>query len=273
MNIIINADDFGISASANKAIAELYKKGVISSATLLVDLPDSKAAADLAKRDRIPVGLHFNLTLGSPSTPPGTCFKNRGDFERQLLKGQIKKKFIQDELARQYQKMLDFGLTPTHLDSHQHIHNWPQLFPLFARFARAKNIPLRLVLEKTIFNKYDPFDPADAKRLWRKFISLCFGRWNSLLARLLRVQTNRALTSVFALWPLPAELTGKHLRLILRQARHNTEYMCHPLAAADNTPTAITGISAQEYVLMTNPEFFAMIYNKFNLINFGGLNG
>jgi hypothetical protein len=47
--------------------------------------------------------------------------------------------------------------------------------------------------------------------------------------------------------------------------------MCHPLVAADNTPTSITDISRQERALMTNPEFSAMLFNKFHLINFGEL--
>ena len=265
MDIIINADDFGISESANKAIAELHKQGVISSATLLVDLPCAKDAADLAKKNKIPAGLHFNLTLQS------NHFKSRGDFERQLLKGKVKRSFIRAELERQYQKMLDLGLKPTHLDSHQHIHNWPQLFPLFARFAREKKIPLRLVLEKTIYNKYNPLKSADLRLFGRKFISFCFGCWNYIVAKIFRIKTNRALTSVFALWPAPEKITDKHLRLLLNSCGQHTEYMCHPLVTPDGTPTSITNISVQEYALMTNPEFFAMLANKARLINFGGL--
>jgi predicted glycoside hydrolase/deacetylase ChbG (UPF0249 family) len=265
MNIIINADDFGISAEANQAIAALYKKKVISSATLLVDMPESKAAAELARRDKIPVGLHFNLTLHNEH------FQNRSDFERQLVRGKVKKSYIQAELERQYQKMLDLGLKPTHLDSHQHIHNWPQIFPIFARFAREKNLPVRLVLEKPIYNKYDAFTPPDLKHLRRKTIALCFGWWNSLIARILRVKTNRNLISIFALCPAPAVLSEKHLRLLLKKTAENSEYMCHPLTAPENTPTSITGLSAQEYNLMTNPEFFAMLANKINLLNYGEL--
>jgi predicted glycoside hydrolase/deacetylase ChbG (UPF0249 family) len=265
MNIIINADDFGISAEANQAIAALHKKKVISSATLLVDLPESKAAADLAKRDKIPVGLHFNLTLNNEH------FQNRGDFERKLLQGKVKKSYVRAELARQYQKMLDFGLKPTHLDSHQHIHNWPQIFPIFAKFAREKKLPVRLVLEKPIYNKYDSFPLQELKHLRRKIIALCFGWWNLWTAKILRVKTNRNLISIFALCPAPAVLSERHLRLLLKRAPENSEYMCHPLTAPENTRTAIAGLSVQEYNLMTNPEFFAMLANKINLSNYGEL--
>ncbi|MDR1114497.1 MAG: ChbG/HpnK family deacetylase [Candidatus Margulisbacteria bacterium] len=266
MNIIINADDFGISAGANQAIAALHKKGVLSSATLLVDLPYAKDAAEIAKKQNLPTGLHFNLTLG-----PFAKYKNRADFERQLLFGHVRLKFIKEELNRQYQKMLDLGLTPTHIDSHQHVHNWPQLFPVFARFARDKKIPLRLVLEKPVFNKYDKIQAGDFKQLWRKTAALIFGGWNLLTAKLLRAQTNSSLTSIFALWPRAARPEPKHLRLLLNKLKDRAEYMCHPIASAENTPTSITATSLQEYALMTNSEFFAMLANKFHLINFGEL--
>ena len=266
MNVIINADDFGISPGANQAIAALHKKGVISSATLLVDLPYAKDAAEIAKKQNLPTGLHFNLTLG-----PLAKYKNRADFERQLLLGQVRLKFIKAELNRQYQKMLDLGLTPTHIDSHQHTHNWPQLFPVFARFARDKEIPLRLALEKPIFNKYDKIQAGDCRQLWRKIIALLFGSLNLLTAKLLRAQTNRSLVSIFALWPRAAQPELKHLRLLLDKLKDNAEYMCHPIVSAENTPTSITEISVREYALMTNPEFFAMLANIAHLINFGEL--
>ncbi|GBR77509.1 cellobiose phosphotransferase ydjC-like family protein [Candidatus Termititenax dinenymphae] len=268
MNIIINADDFGISESANQAISQLYKKGVISSATLMVDMPYAKDAAELAKKQNIPVGLHFNLTIGGSAK-----YKGRADFERQLLQGRIRIRFIKEELERQYQKMLDLGLTPTHLDTHQHIHNWPQIFSVFARFARQHQIPLRLTLEKTVFNKYDKFKISDLQHLLRKTISLVFGGLNFISAKALRVKTNNALTSVFALWPRPEKLTHKHLQLLLQKVSNNTEYMCHPVVSTENTPTSITETSVQEYDLMTNQEFFVMIANKFNLINFGEIDG
>lgn len=268
MNIIINADDFGISESVNQAIVDLYKKEVLSSTTLLVDTPYAKAAADLAKRDKIPVGLHFNLTLHNE------FFTGRGDFERKLLKGKVKLSYVRAELERQYQKMLDFGLTPTHLDSHQHIHSWPQIFPILALFARKKKIPLRLVLEMPIYNKYEPLTIDCWKHVLRKFTAMIFGHWNWLVAKILGVRTNSALTSVFALCPAPSQLEEKHLRHILHCAgdNDNIEYMCHPALAPD-APTSITAISVQEYALMTNREFFAMIHNKFNLISFKDLGG
>ena len=266
MNIIINSDDFGISESANQAIVALHKKGVLSSASLMVDMPCAEAAAAIAKKQNIPVGLHFNLTVG-----PSAKYKGRLDFERSLMFGQVRIRSLKKELMRQYEKFLSFGLTPTHLDTHQHIHNWPLIFPVFARFAKKHKIPIRLILEKPIFNKYDKPKLSDLKHLIRKMFLLACGYLNLITAKLLRVKTNRSLTSVFALLPCPVQLEHKHLRLILQNWRSNTEYMCHPITNVENTPTNTTEISLREYNLMTNPEFFAMLNNRYNLINFGGL--
>jgi predicted glycoside hydrolase/deacetylase ChbG (UPF0249 family) len=82
--IIINADDFGISSSANSAIAKLFKNGVISSATIMTTLGNSsRQAMCLAKKLDIPVGLHFNLTLKNPR------YKNRRDFECSYILGKV----------------------------------------------------------------------------------------------------------------------------------------------------------------------------------------
>lgn len=36
-----------------------------------------------------------------------------------------------------------FGRKPTHLDSHHHVHMFPQIFPIVARFAAEEGIALR----------------------------------------------------------------------------------------------------------------------------------
>ncbi|MDU3056017.1 MAG: ChbG/HpnK family deacetylase, partial [Escherichia coli] len=37
-----------------------------------------------------------------------------------------------------------FGRKPTHLDSHHHVHMFPQIFPIVARFAAEEGIALRI---------------------------------------------------------------------------------------------------------------------------------
>ena len=68
--LIVNADDFGRSPGVNRGIVEAHRHGIVSSATLMANLPWSAAAASLA--DSVPslgVGLHLNYCYGTPLVP------------------------------------------------------------------------------------------------------------------------------------------------------------------------------------------------------------
>ena len=129
--IIVNADDFGISAEANRAIVEAFNKNVISSTTLMTNMPGFNEACELAHSHRLQgrVGVHLNLTSGYPlSAPirrcPRFCDDNGMFRHRQtrFLLSKNERLAVETEIAAQIQACLDRGLTPTHLDSHHHIH-------------------------------------------------------------------------------------------------------------------------------------------------------
>ncbi len=266
--IIINADDFGIDAGANKAVVELYNNGVLSSATIMVNMGESSnEAVALAKKYKIPVGLHFNLTLKHER------FKDRKDFEKKYLAGKISAEYILSELKKQYNWLLVNGIKPTHLDSHQHIHNWPGVFRVVAKFAKQRNLPVRIPLERRILNfRQKKITGQDLKKLIIKNLMLALSLINKVQAFFIGVKTNKKLVSFFALFPQPTLPEMEDLQLILKQAENGTEYMCHPVAAESSTIeklTSISSISKKEYGLMTNKSFLAMI-NELNikLINY-----
>lgn len=67
--IIINADDLGISALVNDAIFELMANHEISSATLIANAPALRDAAPQLKRfPDCSFGAHLNLTQFEPLT-------------------------------------------------------------------------------------------------------------------------------------------------------------------------------------------------------------
>jgi chitin disaccharide deacetylase len=266
--IIINADDFGLNHSVNLAVANLYQKKALSSTTLMVDLGESSLeAVKLAKEYKIPVGLHFNLTYNNKQ------FATRRDFEKKYLSGKIDKKQIYAELVRQYQWLINQGIQPTHIDSHQHVHTWPGIFAIVAQFAKQKNLPVRISAEYIIFNRYDQLRLKSLKQLLRKSILYILTRINKLQALWFKVPTNRNMVSIFALWPRPTTLTTDHLKLLLHKAKHQDEYMCHPSISAEamENYTSIGNYSGQEYGLMTNQMFLDMISEQHTLISFGEL--
>jgi predicted glycoside hydrolase/deacetylase ChbG (UPF0249 family) len=126
---IVNGDDFGASEGINRGIVEAHCRGVLTSTSLMVNMPASEAAAVLSwELPELSVGLHVNLTteegeLVVDPTAPDDC---------------------RAELYRQVERFQDLiGRLPTHLDAHHNIHRSPQLLPHFLDLAQHYQLPLR----------------------------------------------------------------------------------------------------------------------------------
>lgn len=77
IKIIVNADDLGICKERDDGIFELYTKGIISSSSILVNGINFESSIKKAKELKIPLGLHLNLTEGTPI--------NQNEFEKNSL--------------------------------------------------------------------------------------------------------------------------------------------------------------------------------------------
>lgn len=153
--VIINADDFGINAKENRVILAALRQGVVSSTTLMANMPGLAEACDLVRSEGLQgrVGLHLNLSHGRPLTGAlagERLFCNaQGEFDPHLSHYHLRlpqatRRALDEELEAQWQKCLDHGVHPSHLDSHQHMHNiWP-IGVQVAHFAARKGVPMRL---------------------------------------------------------------------------------------------------------------------------------
>lgn len=149
--LVINADDFGLSRGVNKGIVEGHIKGVLTSATIMANMPAAKEAVELARKlPALGIGVHLNLTNGKPiceNAIIGCLLNSSGDFALSpgkmsllsLVSGKIRAA-IETELSAQIQWVIDNGLKPTHLDSHKHIHSFPAIFPIVCRLAKRFGI-------------------------------------------------------------------------------------------------------------------------------------
>jgi chitin disaccharide deacetylase len=109
--LIVNADDLGLSAAINEGIFEAHERGVVTSASLMVDRPAAEGAAEvLAEHPDLAVGLHLE---------PDDC---RGQLER-------------------FRKLA--GRDPTHLDSHKHIHEAEPVRAVAEEMAAELSVSLR----------------------------------------------------------------------------------------------------------------------------------
>jgi len=126
--IIINADDFGLNSSINRAIVESFDKGLINSTTLMANMPGFDEAVELAYNYKITdkIGVHLNLDKAHYLTSE---YLNKVLLEKRdnlfFLSGKLKR-MIYDEFAAQIEKIKNTGLNITHIDTHHHIHEiWP----------------------------------------------------------------------------------------------------------------------------------------------------
>lgn len=129
--IIVNADDFGLTESCTRAIAEAFRGGLISSTTACANGAAIEEACRIAKENGFltRVGIHINLTEGTPltkgmKTDPFFCADGAFHGKINRLKKPSKETLshLEAEVAAQIERLRAVGFPISHADSHHHIH-------------------------------------------------------------------------------------------------------------------------------------------------------
>lgn len=136
MKIILNADDFGISDDTVDATIDLFEKGILNSATILLGMPATGRAIEYAKKNtQFSYGIHLNFVdegkpVLSPQVVPSLVNK-KGRFypsdavRKSLLLNKFSPLEISLETIEQVNYLKDNGVPVSHIDSHGHIHKLP----------------------------------------------------------------------------------------------------------------------------------------------------
>jgi hopanoid biosynthesis associated protein HpnK len=160
--LILNADDFGLTAGVNRAIIELHRAGLLTSATLMARTAATEEAIQIARSaPSLGVGCHVVLVDGEPVMPaqklPTIVDPRTGHFHptlsaflTRLFTGRIGSAEIEAETAAQIAALQNCGLSLTHIDTHKHTHMFPAVLRPVLRAAMAAGI-------RAIRN---PFEPA-----------------------------------------------------------------------------------------------------------------
>jgi predicted glycoside hydrolase/deacetylase ChbG (UPF0249 family) len=141
--LIVNADDFGLSSPINEAVLEAAERGILTSATIMANMPAFDEAVRGAKdHPRLGVGVHLNLLRGWPLSPPseirsllgrdGKLLGSASAFAWRLWLRKIDPAHLERECLAQVERVKAAGLRPTHLDSEKHLH---LAFPLLGEIA------------------------------------------------------------------------------------------------------------------------------------------
>lgn len=174
--LIINADDFGLTSGINRAIVEAHTEGIVTSATLMANGPAFSEAVQAAQSAaRLGVGCHIVLVDGAPildKSQVSTLATNRGGRLRDGFGGmalaaitrRLAPEQIEAEATAQLRKLQAAGIAITHLDTHKHVHMFPQvLHPLLQAAAACGVKAVRNPFEPVRLNHF-----AGRPALWKR---------------------------------------------------------------------------------------------------------
>jgi len=150
--LIIHADDAGLSHSENQATIKALQNGSVNSYSIMVPCPWFFEIATFAKNNpNYDCGIHLTLTcewenykfgpvlpISSLVDQNGYFYKTRQDFKNNAKPSEIKK-----ELIAQIEKALQFGIQPTHLDSHMcSVGVTPEILEIYKELGKSYNLPV-----------------------------------------------------------------------------------------------------------------------------------
>ncbi|MFT7805043.1 UPF0249 protein ydjC-like [Arapaima gigas] len=152
VKLVVTGDDLGYCPRRNRGIVDCFLAGALSNVSLLVNGSAAEHAADLARRHKIPAGLHANLSEGLPvcqklrkrSTLVNKdgFFHGKMGFRKVLQNGHLNMAEVDLELRAQVKKFYELmGHLPHHMDGHQHVHVLPEVRDVFARILSDYGVP------------------------------------------------------------------------------------------------------------------------------------
>ena len=275
--LVINADDLGLTVGVNDGIFDAHDLGVLTSASLFANAPATEDAIRRARaRTSLGIGVHLALVDGTPTLPARlvpTLVADDGRFRQSwrpfivaCLQGRVSLGEVERELTAQIERARAAGVSPTHLDAHKHVHAYPPLFAIVARLAARFGIPVvRVPYERwslaSALGRGNDHPSVTRRQTWLNAAMWPWARRNYRVAARLGLRTpdfvGRIDTGV---------LDGSALRRMLRGARAGvTELMVHPGyvdAALRRTPTRLLESRLQEVALLSRMEIRALLVGE-----------
>ena len=200
--LIVNADDLGRTAGINQGVFEAHRRGVVTSATMMVNYPAAMDVPALsAASPGMSIGLHVALTGGVTALPAErvrTLVNSEGllppkpDGLGNAAAGEV----LAEARAQLDRFRRIMKRDPTHFDSHHHSHREvPAVLEALVALGRETGLPVRAA------------SPAVGERLRRE-----------------RVPTTDRFVEEF----FDETVTVEALLKIISEVDGTTELMCHP---------------------------------------------
>lgn len=149
--LIVNCDDLGSSASANRATQEVLAAGLATSATLMVPCP--WALDGVTRGSGGGIGVHLTLTCEYPAyrwralTGAASLHDEEGFMPRtaEAVWARADLEDVRAECRAQIDQAYAWGVDVTHLDAHMGTMQVdPRYFAILLNLAQAYDLPLRM---------------------------------------------------------------------------------------------------------------------------------
>lgn len=147
--LIVNADDYGYFRCVSRGILKAATEGIVTATGVFANATHFvEQAARLRDCAALDVGVHLNLTEGMPLTSALQTSLSRwsGRFPGKfaiagaILSRAVKTEDVSREWRAQIERCLDQGLRVRFLNSHEHLHMLPALFPVARALAKDYDI-------------------------------------------------------------------------------------------------------------------------------------
>ena len=149
--LVVNADDFGLTAGVDRAILRCGADGIVTSTSVLATGPTLAGSLAALQASGLGVGAHLIAVGGAApllsAREVPSLVDGQGRFPRSWRafvaragRRAIDSDDLEREFAAQIDALLGAGLALTHLDTHQNIHLWPSVAKVVTRLARRYDI-------------------------------------------------------------------------------------------------------------------------------------
>lgn len=250
--IILCADDYAQSTAISAGILQLVDQQRLSAVSCFSEGEFwTRTENSLFNyRNRIDIGLHFNLT--QPFTAATVTAQPLNTVMRRALSGRIDRTLLAAALHAQLDRFEAVaGQMPDFVDGHQHVHMLSGI-----REVIVTELAQRYRQKKPYLRAVNPRLPGHGG-LFKLLVLKLLGSGFSDLAQRHGLHTNRGFAGIYSLQPQTD--FAALMREWLGAARNGDLLMCHPGAAASDNSDPIADTRPGELALLQSAEFGALL--------------
>ncbi len=276
--LIVNADDFGRTRGVSAGIIQAHQRGIVTSATAMMNFKGAAQDLHLAETEtpKLGLGVHLVFTAGRPLLPTewvASLVDEHGHFLSQEAIQADPTRINQDELRSELKSQVTafknaMNRLPDHLDAHHFVHVHPHLFQIYLEVAEVFKLPARLPIPRP-GGSLDQLPSIAGKAPLAAAQQMMEIDWELLAAHPI-TSTDQFIASFYDQQATSAQL----LQILSNLPDGRSELMTHPGFADDDlkSGSSYNVQRDQEVALLCDPQVLARVAElEIQLIKFSDL--